>query len=380
MKYNFYKLGDICSMVKGESPTMKTLEGKYPLVVTAAYRRTANTYQIDGEAVCIPLVSSTGHGDAAIHRVHYQNGKFALANLLVALLPKDPSICNAKYLYHLLMTKKDEYLVSLMRGTANVSLKEQDIYNVEISLPPVEEQRRIVVRIEEFAGKIAEARGLRERSIEETKLLLDAALKYIFDKPSALSAIQLSDVAEINRGKFAHRPRNDPRFYNGNIPFIQIGDISNSPKYIREYSQTLNDEGLKVSRIFPCGTIVIAITGATIGATGILTFESCFPDSIVGINSKSDKVTTEYIYWSLEYIKKDMLSEATQTTQPNINLQHFAKLRIVVPPLPEQQQTVEYLDKIQFKIDTLKQLRQESLKELDALLPAILDKAFKGEL
>ena len=270
--------------------------------------------------------------------------------------------------------------VSAQGSTNYAAIRSEEVLQYQIPLPSLEEQRRIVGRIEELAGKIAEARGLRESAIEETKLLLDAALKYIFDKSSTLSAIQLNDVAEINRGKFAHRPRNDPRFYNGNIPFIQIGDISNSAKYIREYSQTLNEEGLKISRIFPHGTIVIAITGATIGATGILTFESCFPDSIVGINSKSDKITTEYIYWSLEHIKKDMLSEATQTTQPNINLQHFAKLRIVVPPLSEQKRIVEYLDKLQSKIDTLKQLRQETLKELDALLPAILDKAFKGKL
>ena len=92
------------------------------MVVTADFRRSASTYQLEGPAVCVPLISSTGHGDAAIHRVHYQEGKFALANLLVALLPNDSSVCNAKYLYHLLMARKDELLVPLMLGTANVSL------------------------------------------------------------------------------------------------------------------------------------------------------------------------------------------------------------------------------------------------------------------
>ncbi|MGB3641346.1 MAG: restriction endonuclease subunit S, partial [Rivularia sp. (in: cyanobacteria)] len=153
MNYPTYKIEDICTMVKGTYPTMKTPPGKYPFVVTAAYRRTASTYQIEGEAVCIPLISSTGHGDAAIHRVHYQDGKFALANLLVALVPKDKNVCYAKYLYHLFMAKKEEYLIPLMRGTANVSLKEQDIAKVEILLPPLEEQRRIVVWIEEMVGK-----------------------------------------------------------------------------------------------------------------------------------------------------------------------------------------------------------------------------------
>jgi len=139
-----FQIGDLCRMEKGISPTLKTPPGPYPLVVTADFRRSADKWQIDGPAICVPLISSTGHGDAALHRVHYQDGKFALANLLVALIPKDPSFCDAKYLYHLLMARKDELLVPLMQGTANVSLKEKDIAKVEISLPPLKEQQQLV--------------------------------------------------------------------------------------------------------------------------------------------------------------------------------------------------------------------------------------------
>ena len=147
-----YLIGEFCELVKGTSPTLKTEPGDYPLVVTAAFRRTSADWQIDGPAVCVPLVSSTGHGDAAIHRVHYQDGKFALANLLVALKPRKADLCDAKFLYHLLQTRKDELLVPLMLGTANVSLKERDIAGVTIPLPPLDEQRRIVARIEGGRG------------------------------------------------------------------------------------------------------------------------------------------------------------------------------------------------------------------------------------
>jgi hypothetical protein len=163
-------------MVKGVSPTLKTPPGPYPLVVTAEFRRTADSWQMEGPAGCIPLVSSTGHGDAALHRVHYQDGRFALANLLVALLPRDPQACDARYLYHLLMTRKDERLVPLMQGTANVSLKEQDIAGVEIPLPPLTEQRRLVARIEAVAAQIQEARELRRQAAAEAEALLRALM------------------------------------------------------------------------------------------------------------------------------------------------------------------------------------------------------------
>src|SRR6266496_6575943 len=166
MTYKTYPISELCLMVKGTYPTLDTEPGEYPLVVTAEYRRSASTYQLEGPAVCVPLISSTGHGDAALHRVHYQEGKFALANLLVALLPKDPNVCSAKYLYHLLMTRKDQLFVPLMLGTANVSLKERDIAAVEVTLPPFPEQRRVVARIEELSGQIQEASNLRRQAVE----------------------------------------------------------------------------------------------------------------------------------------------------------------------------------------------------------------------
>jgi type I restriction enzyme S subunit len=249
--------------------------------------------------------------------------------------------------------------------------------------PPLEEQRRIVTRVEELVGKIEEVRSLRQQALKETEIVLKSVLNLAFERnfnKQGWELIPLRQAAEVARGKFTHRPRNEPRFYGGNIPFIQIGDISNSKRYILEYSQTLNEEGLKISKMFPKETVVIAITGATIGVTGILTFDSCFPDSIVGIVPDQKKVIPEFVYWSLEYTKKVALAEATQTTQPNINLKNLDKLTIPVPPLSEQRRIVAYLDELQTKIDTMKKLREEAIKELDAILPSILDKAFKGEL
>jgi type I restriction enzyme, S subunit len=132
--------------------------------------------------------------------------------------------------------------------------------------------------------------------------------------------------------------------------------------------------------LFPIGTVVIAITGATIGVTGILDFDSCFPDSIVGLIARQGIASPEFIYWALEYAKRAALAEATQTTQPNINLGNLVKLRIPIPTHEEQCQIVAYLDDLQAKVDSLKKLQAETAAELDALLPSILDKAFKGEL
>lgn len=154
------KLGDLFDLVKGEIPTMKAVPGEYPLVVTGATRRSCDSYQFDCEAVCIPLVSSTGHGHASIHRLHYQKGKFALANIMVALKPKPKAPVHMRFLYYFLTGAKDQLLVPLMAGTSNVSLRISDLESVPICLPSISEQMRIADRIELSFERLSEALSL----------------------------------------------------------------------------------------------------------------------------------------------------------------------------------------------------------------------------
>ena len=99
----------------------------------------------------------------------------------------------------------------------------------------------------------------------------------------------LSDVAVLERGKFSARPRNDPKFFGGGIPFIQTGDVTNSNGRIMSYTQTLNDEGLRVSKQFPRETLFFTIA-ANIGDVGIASFDTACPDSLVAILPKRFEV------------------------------------------------------------------------------------------
>jgi restriction endonuclease S subunit len=143
-KYETKTIGELCKIKKGSFSIMKTEMGKYPLVVTGEKRKSSNDYDFDCEAVCIPLVSSTGHGNAALNRVHYEKGQFALANIICALIVKEPENTSTKYLYELFMAMKDLYLVPLMQGSANVTLSMDKIASVNVPLPPLAEQERIV--------------------------------------------------------------------------------------------------------------------------------------------------------------------------------------------------------------------------------------------
>ena len=137
------KIGDVCEIIKGATGIASAEPGEYPLVVTALERKTCSSFQFDCEAVCIPLVSSSGHGKKTLNNVHYQSGKFALGTILCAVIPNNPNELDARFLHQYLQFYKDKILVPLMKGAANVSLSMKDIAKVEIPLPSIEKQHKL---------------------------------------------------------------------------------------------------------------------------------------------------------------------------------------------------------------------------------------------
>jgi type I restriction enzyme, S subunit len=184
-------LGTICLLTKGTYPTERTQPGRYPLIVTAESPRTSDSFQIEGEAVCIPVISSTGHGHASLKRVHYARGQFAVANLLVAAQPRPDVGVDARWLWLYLDHYRDRLIVPLMRGTANVSLKPAQLAAVPIHLPPLAAQRRIVDLIGAVDRYSAEVLNLASRA--------DAALRAMLREwttPNSTS-VPLTTVVDV---------------------------------------------------------------------------------------------------------------------------------------------------------------------------------------
>ena len=165
------KIGDICKIVKGTTGIASAEPGQYPLVVTAEERKTCSTYQFDCEAICIPLVSSSGHGKKSLKNVHYQSGKFALGTILCAVIPNNPQELDARYLHQYLQFYKDIILVPLMKGAANVSLSMKDIATVEFPLPPIDRQRELSNLFVSLLEKQKELSAEYEKQTEYAKLL-----------------------------------------------------------------------------------------------------------------------------------------------------------------------------------------------------------------
>lgn len=188
----------------------------------------------------------------------------------------------------------------------------------------------------------------------------------------------LQNIANIERGKFTARPRNDPKYYGGKIPFIQTGDVTNSNGWISTYSQTLNPKGLKVSKLFPKGTLFFTIA-ANIGDVGFANFDTACPDSLVAIIA--DKNVDKYwLAHELEYRKSSFENLATQNAQLNINLEKLRPYLLPVPSFPEQTAIANALSDADAWIQSLTRLIDKKRQIKQGAMQTLLNPYENGRL
>ena len=174
---------------------------------------------------------------------------------------------------------------------------------------------------------------------------------------SEWSEYTLHEVGLLQRGKSKHRPRWAEHLYGGDYPFIQTGDIRKAEKTITEYEQTYSDAGLKQSKLWPKGTLCITIA-ANIAEIGILNFDSCFPDSVLGFKANEGKTLDEFVYYILKNFKTEIQRHAIGSVQDNINLGTFNNISFKFPPLSEQKAIAHILGSLDDKIELNRQMNQ----------------------
>lgn len=254
------------------------------------------------------------------------------------------------------------------------NITQETILATTIPLPPLPEQRRIAAILDQADA----LRAKRREAIGKLETLVRSCFLDLFGNPvfnpERWPTMKFSDVGELDRGVSKHRPRNAPELLGGPYPLIQTGDVSNCERYIRSYTSTYSEVGLRQSRMWPAGTLCITIA-ANIAKTGILTFEACFPDSVVGFKA-NELVTVEYVQIWLSFLQASLEASAPESAQKNINLAILRDLDLPVPPIALQQEFAKQVA----AIDRLKVAHQAALAKLDELFASLQHRAFRGEL
>jgi type I restriction enzyme S subunit len=276
-------------------------------------------------------------------------------------------------LYFYLLSQRSS-LIEAGTGGAQSNISQEVIRGLAIPLLPLEEQKRIAA--------IARKCDRLRRTRRFTQQLSDTYLQSVFlemfgnplTNPKQWKIGKLSDLGILDRGVSKHRPRNDPKLLGGIYPLIQTGDVSNSQGYIKNYKQTYSQLGLEQSKIWPKGTLCITIA-ANIAKTGVLTFDACFPDSVVGF-TPNEKANIEFIQCWFSFLQKALEKTAPESAQKNINLEILRNLDIMIPLVYLQEKFASMVS----CHERLRTQQREAERQGEHLFQTVLHRAFRGEL
>lgn len=279
------------------------------------------------------------------------------------------------YVYQYL--KVNEKRISKMGvGSTFTAITQKDLASITIPIP---ENLADQIRIAEVLTKVETLIQQRKKSIDLLEDFLRSTFLDMFGDPvkneKKWEMVKLSQLGSLDRGVSKNRPRNAPELLGGIYPLIQTGEVSNSGLFIKKYKNTYSELGLKQSKLWDEGTMLITIA-ANIAQTSILTFKACFPDSIVGFNSNKKESNVIYVHFLFSFFQKILEYNAPSSAQKNINLGILRELKVPKPSIKLQNKFASIVE----KAENVKEKYVDSLKELENLFGALSQKAFKGEL
>ncbi|AYY82934.1 MAG TPA: restriction endonuclease subunit S [Proteus vulgaris] len=389
----------VASFTKGRNPISlfeQSLKNTLPYLsmeclrnnITDKYALISNDIRIAVEGQPLIIWDGSNAGEFVKGKSGILSSTMAAATLIFPL--------NPQYYWYLCITIEPEMRKSAI-GMGIPHVNGDELKNISFGIPSIHEQKKISSFLDHETAKIDNLIETQQQLIELLKEKRQAVISHAVTKglnpdvPMKDSGVEwLGEVPEhwsiksyryaclIYRGKFGHRPRNDPSLYDGDYPFIQTGDVARSSKFIETYSQTLNEKGKAVSQLFPSGTLMMAIA-ANIGDTAILGFEAYAPDSVVGFKPYQN-IHLEFLRYSFMAALPALEQTSTQSTQANLNIDRIGAVKAVFPPLEEQLDIIDYLDNMLCSYDSIEENANQAILFLQERRTALISAAVTGKI
>lgn len=334
-------------------------------------------------------------GQFVLSRIDARNGAFGLVpeSLDGAVVSNDfPAFdVNRQRLEprYLEWMSKTEGFVNLCRaaseGTTNrVRLKVGRFLEMRIPLPPLDEQRRIVARIEELAALIEAAQQLRAKAREEAEALKKSVLGSVFSEEWA--GVSITTIDEICEA-IIDNLHSTPKYSDDGYPCVRSSDVEWGRLILSAARRTPEHEYLhRIQRGAPrAGDIVFVREGGGTGKAALVETEEKFSlgQRVMMFRPDTDQVEPKYFFYQLlsPYIYDHQIEPRIKgSASPHVNIRAIRQFTFLLPNIDEQRRIIAYLDALQAQVDELTALQNATQAELDALLPSVLDRAFKGEL
>ena len=394
MSWPIKKLGEVCDVLIGGTPRRGTEKywknGVLPWVAISDLSKSGKIIteteekitKIGAEESNVKLLPE----GTLLFSFKLSIGKLAFAGMdlytneaIAGLKVKNLNELDSSYLYYLLQQFTFTTTQKAVKGN---TLNKEKIINLDIPLPLILTQKKIVKKIEELFAKIDEAKSIRESAVKDSVNMMSATFSKIFEegRQRGWDERALGEICEIARGGSPRPIKDYLTNTDDGVNWIKISDATSSTKYIYKTREKIIKEGLKKTRLVKPGDFILT-NSMSFGRPYIMKTTGAIHDGWLLLRPNKS-IMEEYLYYFLssDEIYRQFTNLAGGAVVQNLNSELVRGVKILIPPLAEQKKIVSQLDALTQKVRELQALQAETSSDLVALKESILHKAFQGEL
>jgi len=396
------KLGELCKLKNGFAFKKNDYKSSgVPLIrignINHGLVTIDNSVKVDNKEIYKDYIIN--QGDILIAMSGATTGKFGIYNSQELAYQNqrvgkfeflDKHSINEKLLFYFLFLLKGEILKDSYGG-AQPNISSSKIEDFPVPLVPLNEQKRILAKLEQLLTDLDKGIEYLETTKQQLKVYRQAVLKWAFEGkltnkdvkdgelPKGWEPKKVSELCDVVRGG-SPRPAGDPKFYNGNIPFLKVADLTNDNSvYLHSYEFTIKEAGLqKTRKIYP-ETLLLTNSGATLGVPKICMIEATMNDGIAAFLNL-DKRSNLYLYYYWESKTQQLRNINQGAAQPNLNTDIIKNYIVPYGSFEQQSEVVKAIESRLSVCDKIEETIESSIQQADALRLSIIKKAFEGKL
>lgn len=377
------KLGEVADLQSGYTPSKDDLRtsGNYPYFKVGEMNLIENSVYLQKTSQYINNPRKIyKRGSVVFPRnggaVYTEKKRILLKDSVIdlntgAIIPNEKIVYN-RYLY---MWSCYEKFSKYDNGGGLPSLNFKKMINIEIPLPPLEEQHRIVGILDAAFAKIDALKANAKANLANAKALFQQVLAQELKPKEGCEMAKLGDVCELKSGNSSANDSND-----GHLAYVKVSDLNlEENKNCIVTSTKFVDRQQNLKNIFPVGSVIFPKRGGAIltNKKRLTSIEVCCDLNIMGVIPCTN-LDSHYLFYYFQGLNLGKISSGT--TIPQINNKDVSPLLIPLPVIDEQHRIVRTLDTLSEKCRRLEQVAQQTIRECDALKQSILRQAFSGEL